>query len=324
MANKDYYDILGVKRDASERDIKLAYRRLARKYHPDVNPGDNSAEATFKKINEAFEVLSNKEKRQKYDQYGDQWQYADQFARAGGEDMPFRNMNQTGAQEFRTGEDLGDLFSDLFGGARTRRPRARRGRDVEYPVEITLEEAYHGTARTIALQTEGPCSACQGTGRIQNLRCSVCRGSGAVADIKRLEVKIPSGVRDGSRVRVAGKGEPGQAGGPGGDLYLLVSVKPHSQFEQRGDDLYTEIAVPLTVAVLGGETHVPSLKGKLALKIPPETQNGRIFRLAGQGMPRLGDSTYGDLLARVNVLLPTKLTEEEKKLFERLSQMRRG
>ena len=325
MAGKDYYSLLGVKRDASEREIKQAYRRLARKYHPDVNPGDKSAEARFKQINEAYEVLSDKEKRQKYDQFGDQWQYADQFAQAGYQQTPFWNFSQAGgAQRFHFEEaGLGSLFDDLLrGGTGSRRVRPRRGQDVDYPVEVTLEEAYHGTKRTIALQGEEPCSSCHGTGRIQNVPCSVCRGAGVVSAVKRLEVKIPPGVKDRSRVRIAGKGQPGYAGGASGDLYLVVSVKPHRQFERRGDDLYEEVAVPLTIAVLGGEVQVPTLKGKLALKIPVETQNGRAFRLKGQGMPHLGNSSYGDLLAKINVLLPTKLSEEEKKLFERLGKLR--
>jgi len=323
MASKDYYSVLGVKRDADEREIKKAYRKLARKYHPDVNPGDKSAEAKFKEINEAYEVLSDKEKRQKYDQFGDKWQYADQFAQAGRQQTPFWNFSQTGSTRgFHFEEDLGSLFDDLFGRARSRRVRPRRGQNVEYPVEVTLEEAYHGTKRTIALQTEQPCSSCQGTGQIQNVLCSVCRGSGVVASIKRLEVKIPPGVKTGSRVRIPGKGQPGHAGGASGDLYLITSVKPHRQFERKGDNLYVEVAVPLTVAVLGGEVQIPTLKGKVALKIPPETQNGRSFRLAGQGMPHLGDSSHGDLLAKVSVVLPVKLSEEEKKLFERLNQLR--
>ncbi len=324
MAGKDYYNILGVNRNASEREIKQAYRRLARKYHPDVNPGDKSAEARFKQINEAYEVLSDKEKRQKYNQFGDQWQYADRFAQAGYQQTPFWDFSQAGgAQRFRFEEGLGSLFGDLFrSGTRSRRARPRRGQDVDYPVEVTLEEAYHGTKRTIALHSEEPCSSCHGTGRIQNMPCSVCRGSGVVSAVKRLEVKIPPGVKDGSRVHIAGKGKQGYAGGASGDLYLVVSVKPHRRFERRGDDLYAEVAVPLTLAVLGGEIQVPTLKGKLALKIPPETQNGRAFRLAGQGMPHLGDSSYGDLLAKVSVVLPTKLSEEERKLFEQLSQLR--
>lgn len=325
MAGKDYYSILGVNRDAGGREIKQAYRRLARKHHPDVNPGDKSAEARFKQINEAYEVLSDKEKRQKYDQFGDQWQHADQFAQAGYQQSPFGNFSQAGgAQGFHFEEaDLGSLFGDLFrGGTRSRRARPRRGKNIDHPVVVTLEEAYHGTKRTIALRSEQSCSNCHGTGRIQNMPCSVCLGSGTISAVKHLEIKIPPGVGNGARVRVAGKGKPGHAGGASGDLYLVVSVKPHRRFERRGDDLYEEVAVPLTVAVLGGEVQVPTLKGKLALKIPPETRNGRAFRLAGQGMPHLGNSACGDLLAKVSVTLPTKLSEEEKKLFERLSQLR--
>jgi len=323
MAGKDYYSILGVSRNASEREIKQAYRRLARQYHPDVNQGDKSAEAKFKQINEAYEVLSDKEKRRKYDQFGDQWQYADQFAQAQRQQTPFWDFSQTGGRLHFEEADLGSLFGDLFGGGiRSRRVRSRRGRDIEYPVEITLEEAYHGTKRTIALQTEAPCSICKGTGLMQNLPCSVCRGSGVISAVKRLEVKIPPGVKKGSRVRIAGKGGLGYAGGASGDLYLVTSVKLHRLFERKGDDLYVEVAVPLTVAVLGGEVLVPGLKVKLALKIPPETQSGRAFRLAGRCMPHLGDSSHGDLLAKVSVVLPTKLSAEEKKLFEQLGQLR--
>ena len=325
MAGKDYYNILGVNRNATEREIKQAYRRLARKHHPDVNPGDKSAEDRFKQINEAYEVLSDKEKRGKYNQFGDQWQYADQFAQARRQQTPSRDFSQAGGTRgFRFEEaDLGSLFGDLFGGGMGgRQVRPRRGRDIEHPVEVTLEEAYHGTKRTIAFQTEQPCSSCKGTGRIQNLPCSVCRGAGVVSAVKRLEVKIPTGVKNRSRVRVAGKGEPGYAGGASGDLYLLVSVKPHRLFERKGDDLHVEVGVPLTVAVLGGEIQVPTLKGNLALKIPPETQNGRAFRLTGQGMPHLGNSTRGDLLAKVKVVLPTNLSEQQKELFKQLGQLR--
>ncbi len=327
MAGKDYYNILGVNRNASEREIKQAYRRLARKYHPDVNPGDKSAEAKFKEINEAYEVLSDKEKRQKYDQFGDQWQYADQFAKARRQQSPFRDFSRGGAQAFHFDEgNLGGLFDDLLQGFRrgtsSRRARPRRGRDIDYPVEVTLEEAYHGTNRILSLKTEEPCSGCGGTGKIQSLPCSACHGTGMITRSKRLEVKIPPGVINGSRVRIAGKGEPSYVGGGSGDLYLVISVKPQRLFERKGDDLHVEVAVPLTVAVLGGEVQVPTPKGELKLKIPPETQNGRTFRLAGQGMPHLGNSSHGNLLARVKVVLPTKLSVEEKKLFEQLSQLR--
>ena len=325
MAGKDYYKILGVKREASEAEIKNAFRRLARKHHPDVNPGDKSAEGRFKEINEAHEVLSDTGKRRKYDQYGDQWQHADQFAKSGAQGSPFQGFNTEDGQSFRyEGDvDINSIFGDLFGSrASGRRSRARQGQNVDYPIEITLEEAYHGTNRVLTLEAEEPCSSCGGTGKIQNLPCSVCRGAGTKRRLKQLEVKIPAGVRDGSRVRIAGQGEQGYGGGPSGDIYLVTSVKPHRIFERKEDDLYVEVTVPFTLAVLGGETEIPTPKGKIALKIPPETQNGRVFRLGGQGMPHLGNSTKGDLMATIKVVLPTNLSVEEKKLFEELRQLR--
>jgi molecular chaperone DnaJ len=329
MAGKDYYKILGVNRNASEKEIKQAYRKLARKHHPDVNPGDKSAESKFKEINEAHEVLSDKEKRKKYDLYGDQWQYADQFAKAGEQQTPFWNFNKGGAQSFRFEQgDMGDIFGNLFGGFGTRtssrRARSMRGRDIDYPVEVTLEEAYHGTKRVLSLEAKEACPSCSGTGRIQNAICSVCRGSGETSRLKNIEVKIPPGVKDGSRVRIAGKGEQGYGGGKSGDLYLITKVKRNRLFERKGDDLYVDVEVPLTVAVLGGEVQVSTLKGKLALKIPPETQNGRAFRLTGQGMPHLGNSAHGDLHAKVKVVLPANLSDEEKELFKKLEGLRPG
>jgi molecular chaperone DnaJ len=328
MAGKDYYELLGVKKDATEKEIKQAYRRLARKYHPDVNPGDKSAEAKFKEINGAYEVLADKEKRAKYDKYGDKWQYADQFEKAGGPQAQYYEYSPGGEGSFHFGGDIGgmdSIFEELFRGARTggfsRRNQPRRGRDLETSVQVTLEEAYNGTSRTISLQVEEPCATCKGTGRIHNVPCSVCRGAGIVPNIKRLEVKIPAGVKTGSRVRIAGKGQPGD-GGASGDLYLVITVLPHRSFERDGDDLHTNISVPLSVAMLGGEVQVPTLKGKLSLKIPPETQNGRVFRLTGQGMPHLGNSTRGDLLAKVNVVLPAGLSEKEKELFRQLRELR--
>jgi molecular chaperone DnaJ len=336
MAGKDYYSLLGVSRSASEKEIKQAFRRLARKYHPDVNPGDKSAEEKFKQISEAYEVLSDKEKRQKYDRFGDKWQYADQFSGAGAgggggyQNFDFGDMFGGGGGKSYSysfgggGEGFDSLLDELLrgrGGARSR-TQPRRGQDIEHPVEVTLEEAFSGTSRLLSLQDESICGTCHGSGRIQNAICSVCRGRGTVPHTKRIEVKIPAGVKTGSRVRIAGKGGEGM-GGARGDLYLLVSIKPHPVFERQGDDLLVAVEVPLTAAVLGGEVNVPTLKGKLALKIPPETQNGRIFRLAKQGMPKLGGKdARGDLKARVNIVLPQKLTDEEKKLFRRLQQLR--
>jgi molecular chaperone DnaJ len=318
MAN-NYYDILGVKRDASEPEIKQAYRRLARQHHPDVNPGNKSAEDRFKKINEAYEVLSDKDKRQKYDQYGDQWQYADRFAQAGPQTQ-WQDMGggATGFHHFEG--DIDSLFDEMFGRTYARQARPRRGHDVESPIEITLEEAYHGATRTITFPTQAPCPTCGGSGVIQNFACSACRGTGVASGIQRLEVKIPAGVRTDSRIRVAGKGQASSGGA--GDLYLVVTVRPHSTFERKGDDLYVEVPIPLTVAALGGEVQVPTPKGKLTLMVPAETQNGKVFRLARQGMPHLGGSGRGDMFARVNVVLPTHLTEAEKELFRKLHGLR--
>jgi molecular chaperone DnaJ len=325
MPGKDYYTILGVGRGAPEKEIKQAYRRLARKYHPDVNPGDKSAEAKFKEINEAHEVLSDPEKRKKYDQFGDQWQYADQFAKAGqGAQRDFGKGGAYTTFDFGDLGDLGDIFSGAFQGFGTGSGtgrRAARPRSIEHPVDVTLEEAYQGTKRVIQLQAEEPCPTCGGTGRVGRARCSTCGGAGRLLKPRRLEVKIPAGVGDGSKVRIAGQGSQGYSGSKG-DLYLVVRVLPHQVFERKGDDLHTEVAIPLAAAMLGGEVAVPTLKGKVALKVPPETQNGKVFRLAGQGMPHLNDSSRGDLFARVKVMLPTRLTQQEKQLFEQLRTYR--
>ncbi len=326
MEFKDYYKILGVKPDASEKEIKSAFRRLARQYHPDVNPNDPKAEERFKEINEAYEVLSDPEKRRKYDQMRQQYEAWQRAGRPGG-GFDWSRWATAGAGgaagpggvyvEYVTPEDLkdfqdifGDLgglggFSDFFemffgsGGTtrgRTRRqPRPRRGRDVEYPIQITLEEAFHG-----------------GTRRIQ------------WEDGSTIEVRIPRGIDTGKRIRVRGKGEPGVAGGEPGDLYLKVEVLPHPVFERRGDDLYVKVPVDLYTAVLGGEVRVPTMTGHVMLKIPPGTQNGRIFRLRGLGMPKLRKpDERGDLYAEVEIRIPTSLTEEERRLFERLRELAR-
>ncbi|HEX76582.1 MAG TPA: J domain-containing protein [Dehalococcoidia bacterium] len=327
MSGKDYYRTLGVSRNATEKEIKQAYRRLARKYHPDVNLGDKSAEAKFKEINEAYEVLSDSEKRQKYDRFGDQWQYAEQFAKAGQQaQWDFGKGGTYTTFDFGDLGDLGGIFDNLFRGFGTSSRAARRprkGESVDYPIEVTLEEAYYGAKRVLELRAEELCSVCGGSGRVKNRPCAVCGGSGKAIRPKRLEVKVPPGVKDGSRIRIAGEGSPGY-GGAKGDLYLVVKMLPHKAFERKGDDLYTEVSVPLVTAVLGGEVELATLKGKLTLKIPSETQNGRVFRLARQGMPYLGNSSQGDLFAKVRVVLPTKLTKQERQLFEQLRALRPG
>lgn len=325
MPGKDYYSILGVGRSAAEKDIKQAYRRLARKYHPDVNPGDKSSEAKFKEINEAYEVLSDAEKRKKYDRFGDQWQHAEQFAKAGqGTQWDFRKGGTYTTADFDDLGDLGGIFDSVFRGFQAGSDKARRPskpKAVDHTIEVTLEEAYHGTTRTLQVWDEEPCSICGGSGKIRdglrNKPCTACGGYGRGMKSRRIEVKVPPGVKNGSRIRVAGHGSKGQSGAKG-DLYLVTKVLPHKLFERKGDDLHVEVSVPLVSAVLGGEVAVPTLKRKISLKIPPETQNGKIFRLAGQGMPHLWDSSWGDLFAKVKIVLPTKLTQRERELFEQL------
>jgi DnaJ-class molecular chaperone len=335
MAGKDYYNLLGIPKNAPDKDVKAAYRRLARKYHPDVNPGDKVAEARFKEINEAFEVISDVQKRKRYDQYGSDFENAEAFARARQQSQQQSGSYSRGARgsPFATDEaqDMGDLnevFESLFrgmggGGARTGGRRVpRRGQDLEHQIEMSLEEAYNGTKRVLELKSEQTCPACQGMGRVKNVVCQVCRGAGRVIKPRRLEVKIPPGVKEGSKVRVAGEGDPGM-GGTSGDLYLIIKIAPHTLFKREGDDLTVDVPVSLTAAVLGSEVQVPTLKGsKLALKIPPETQNGKVFKLAGQGMPRLNDTKRGDMLAKVSIVLPTNLNDGERGLFEQLRSMR--
>ncbi len=327
---KDFYDVLGVKRDASEKDIRGAYRKLARKYHPDVTPNDKAAEARFKEATAAFEVLSDADKRKKYDKYGDKWEYADQIEEARKQQSAAGWARQGGgSQSFSfDGGDFGSIFENLFrrerGGPRGA-PARRRGQDIETPVEVSLDEAFHGTTRTVSLQSQENCPTCGGTGEVAGAICHTCEGMGQVLRPRRLEVKVPAGVKTGSRVRMAGEGRPGVNGGAAGDLYLVVTVQPHPRFERKGDDLSVDIEVPYLDAILGGEVEVQTLTGKVALRIPEGTQNGRQIRLGGKGMPVLGaGGKRGDLYARVRVKLPEQLTDEERKHIEELRAIRDG
>ena len=292
---KSYYDILGVKRDASEKDIRQAYRRLARKYHPDVNPGDKAAEAAFKEMNEAHEVLSDPENRKKYDRFGDDWKHADQFTQ--GYRRPGTGTftgDQGGEPFFGRGAD--DFLGDFLGGRGSGRTatRSRRKVRLEQAVGVTLEEAFNGTTRIIQIAND-------------------LRGGS-----HRLEVKIPPGVDNGSRIRVQPDGASSEE-----ELYLVVSVRTNAQFERRRHDLYTKVDVPLVDAVLGGEVEVPTLADKVILTIPPETQNGRSFRLSGKGMPHLGSpQTRGSMYVTAQLSIPSHLSEEEKELFRELKAIR--
>lgn len=333
MDFKDYYKVLGVTKEATTDEIKKTFRKLARKYHPDVNPGDKKAEEKFKEINEAYEVLSDPDKRKKYDTLGPNWQ--EQFGPQMNRRTYNNNSYRTPPMDFESGQGFSDFFEALFGrtnGGGTGSPGVRNAQDnfhrrvgdnIEQPVEVTLLEAYVGGARTFNIQSTEVCPTCRGTGEVSNRPCTNCSGQGMLTKTKRLQVKIPAGVDNGSKIRVAGEGQPGIGGGPRGDLYLAITVKTDPQFERKGDDLYVDIDMDLTVAVLGGEGPVPLPDGrKLVLTIPPETQNGRLFRLSGKGMPHLRGEGSGTLFARVKVVLPTHLTSEERELFEQLALIR--
>lgn len=336
MEYKDYYKTLGVSKTASEKEIKSAYRKLARKYHPDVNPGDAESERKFKEINEAQAVLTDPEKRKKYDTLGPDWEKRVQ--------QQYRPGN--GGYTYSTGNagDFSDFFETLFGqrGAagpagtggfdfdlgsifnrgrgRQSQPSAQRGQDVEQPIDITLHDAFTGVERSFTVQIPQTCPTCHGSGLENGELCSTCGGTGTVTGTKRLNVKIPKGVREGSRVRVAGEGNPGAGGGARGDLLLLVHILPDQRFRREGDDLYADVETPLTKLVLGGETQVPTLSGAVTMRVPAGSANGRTLRLGGQGMPHLRGEGRGDLYVKLNALLPSQLTEEQKGLFQQLQQ----
>jgi molecular chaperone DnaJ/curved DNA-binding protein len=347
MQYKDYYSTLGVKRGASEKEIKSAFRKLARKHHPDVNPNDKEAEARFKEVSEAYEVLSDSDKRNKYDQFGADWEHYQQAQGSpGGFDFGKYAQDPGGFSSggsYSTGfgggmgdSGFSDFFDMLFGqsvaGGRTRNPYynggrmgtvARQGENYEHEIDVTLEEAFNGSQRVLQMEVPETCPTCNGSGVTGNKVCPTCGGAQTVLRTRRIEAKIPPGVHTGSRIRISGQGGPGTGGGGKGDLFLKVRVLPNNRFERRGDDVYTTVTAPLYTAVLGGEVEVPTLKGtKLALKIPSTTQNGRTFRLAGQGMPNLKNpQKRGDLFAKIEVQLPSQLSEEEKKHFEELQRI---
>jgi molecular chaperone DnaJ len=354
MSKRDYYDVLGINRTATEAEIKSAYRRLAVRYHPDKNPGDAEAEEKFKEAAEAYSVLSDAEQRRRFDNFG----HAGVSGSGAGASW--------GAPGFGGIEDiLGDLFGfgDVFGGGRgggNRRSAAQRGADLRYDLEITLEEAANGMTaqlRIPRLETcekcqgsgaaEGTqpetcqtcsgagqvryqqgffsvartCSTCRGTGRVIKTPCDGCRGAGRVEKERTMEVKIPAGVETGSRLRIAGEGESGTQGGPTGDLYVVIHVKEHEEFERQGNNLYSSVPITFAQAALGSEAAVKTLDGQQQLKIPAGTQTGSVFRLKGQGVPVLGGRGRGDLFVSVTVVTPTTLTREQRRLLEQLADV---
>ena len=311
MEFKDYYATLGVTKASTDKEIKQAYRKLARKHHPDVNPGDKQAEMRFKEINEAYEVLGDPPKRKKYDELGANWRQYEHAERQGGPGAGggFRTMTQEEMEEmFGDSHPFSDFFTTFFGGEpETRRTggrgrsRQRAGRDVEHEIELTLEDAFQGTTRRLALKHDG--------------------------HARTVDVRIPAGVGDRSRVRVAGEGEHGSGGATAGDLYLRVRLVPHARFERKGRDLYVAVPVPVPTAVLGGEAVVQTLTGKsVRLRIPELTQNGQVFRLKGYGMPKVGGQAEdaGDLYAKVDVQMPTELSSEEREHYEELAKLQKG
>jgi molecular chaperone DnaJ len=351
MSKKDYYEVLGVNRDASDEDIKKSYRKLAMKFHPDRNPDNPKAEEQFKEAKEAYETLSDGQKRAAYDQYGHS-----AFEAGGmGGGNPF-GAGGAGAGNF----DFGDIFGDIFGGGRGGRSQAQRGSDLRYNMEITLEEAARGAEKQIRIPVMEECGTCSGSGakpgtsatacqtcaghgqvRMQQgffsvqqtcprchgsgkhipSPCKECHGSGRIKKQKTLEIKIPAGIDNGMRLRHSGHGEAGSHGAPHGDLYVEIHIKQHSVFQRDGDDLHCEMPISFSTAALGGEIEIPTLDGKASIKIPSETQSGKIFRLRGKGIKGMRTHTHGDLHCHVIVETPSNLTDRQKELLREFEEI---
>lgn len=325
VAFKDYYDVLGVPRTAGNDEIRKAYRNLARKHHPDVNPGDKSAEERFKDVNEAYEVLSDPEKRKRYDQLGANWKAGADFT-----PPPGTQNGRAEAEGFgdifgeRGASGFSDFFESMFGrggGARRRASGVQMaGRDIEAEIPLTLEEVHRGGTRTITLEAGEICPNCNGTGSKDGKVCPTCHGSGVIHRPKSLEVNIPAGVRDGSVIRLAGQGEPGARGASPGDLYLHVRVEPDRLFEPVDEnDVQIELPVAPWEAVLGAQVKVPTLDGAVQMTIPAATQAGARLRLRGQGLNKRGGGR-GDEYVKLKIVVPPKPTVKEKELFERLAK----
>jgi DnaJ-class molecular chaperone len=344
VKTRDYYEVLGLGRNADDNQVKAAYRKLARKFHPDLNPGDKASEDRFKELQEAYDVLSDAEKRKLYDQYGENWRAVQQGGgapppgwegfRAGSGEAPGAGFDFSGFDfgGFRTGAAGGggfDIFEELFGRAggagahRTGARRGRRGQDVEAQLELSLEEAHRGGRHSLQLQAAESCSTCQGTGVINNNQvCQTCGGAGQVLRPRTIEVNIPKGVRDGSTIRLSGQGGAGANGAQSGDLYLHIQLRTHPTFKVRGDDLEVEIPLAPWEAVLGTKIEVPTIDGQVEMTIPPGTQSNQRLRLRGQGLNKRKGGR-GDEYVRLRVVVPKHVTAEEQRLFEELHKVSR-
>src|SRR6202042_688832 len=334
MNFKDYYALLGVPKNAAEKDIKSAYHKLARKWHPDANPNNTKeAEEKFKEISEAYEVLGDPEKRKKYDVLGPNWQQASQQA-----EQQRRYRTNVDGEEFEF--DLGgagapsgfsDFFDVFFSGVGRRQtaqnqPRSRpiRGQDLETTIDLGLRDVYGGGTKSVSLQIEDLCPRCHGSGTEGGRLCPQCHGTGRILLNKRFEGTIPKGIGEGQRIRLARQGGAGINGGPNGDLHLIVKLQDDPTYKRRGDDLYVDLPVSIYDLVLGGEVDVPTLSGQVAMTIPAGTQNNRLLRLAGRGLPQVKGKASGDQYVRLIGQLPQNLTDKEKKLFKELASLRNG
>lgn len=342
---KDYYATLGVDRKADDKAIKQAYRRLARRYHPDVNPNDKAAEAKFKEVTEAYEILSDPEKRKLYDQFGDNWEHGARFTGAGGFD-------------FGADEGLGSIFEHFFsnfGHATEARSRQVPASDIERETLVTLEEIDRGTKRSLTYTAMEVCKTCSGSGRVQTRSskqcaqcggsgkirgilglagcpscggtgatamddCPTCKGAGRIAGSQTVEVSIPAGISEGKKLRVPGRGNAG-SGNRRGDLYVVIREAPHPVFKRKGDDLEQEVAVPYTVAALGGEVKIQTLEGSGSIRIPGGSQSGQVLRLAGKGLAKLGGHGKGNMLVRLKVTVPKTLSPRERELLTQLAAL---
>jgi DnaJ-class molecular chaperone len=340
MANiKDYYEVLGVKHDASDDEVKKAYRKLARKFHPDLNPGDKAAEEQFKNLQEAYDVLSNAEDRKLYDQYGENWravkagagvpppgwQEAQRSTRGAGPRTGEFDFNDFDFSRFRstgTGAEGFDIFEEMFGGSfgRGRTTRSGRGRDVEAELELSLEEAHRGGRRTLQMQVAEPCPTCGGIGVKDGKVCDTCGGAGEVVRPKTIEVNIPAGVRDGGTLRLRGQGGTGSNGNEPGDLYLHLRIRPHPVFTVKGNDLEIELPVAPWEAVLGAKVEAPTIDGKVELTIPPGAKGGQRLRLRGQGLNKRQNGR-GDEYVRLKIVVPKDVSTEERRLYEELQRV---